>query len=166
MKSYYRVMFAGRGSSPPNCFAQGDWPKGHPQLHRQQIYLVSPEHPCGAAWLANCFLELGILTYYSRYWQNMWRYTKGHYTLTPWHDYGKAWLPSSALVNTFGSIWSLKFISYIIGLTSGSPVQRSSSLTATLSTPSILRIGDFLETLALTDSPAYWMPTLCWTKGK
>jgi hypothetical protein len=63
-------------------------------LHRQQIYLVSPEHPCGAAWLANCFLELGILTYYSRYWQNMWRYTKGHYTLTPWHDYGKAWLPS------------------------------------------------------------------------
>lgn len=55
--------------------------------------MASPREPCGATWLINCFLELGILTYRKSI-DNMWRREGGFAVLRSREYILKKWLPS------------------------------------------------------------------------
>jgi hypothetical protein len=59
---------------------------------RRKILLASPKEPCGATWLINCLLSLGVMTY--RDWSiGMWLPRAGRYVLNPHNDGLKKWLP-------------------------------------------------------------------------
>jgi len=60
---------------------------------RTKIVIASPREPCGATWLINCFLELGILTY-RKSAENMWRRESGRFFLRSQENILKKWLPS------------------------------------------------------------------------
>ncbi|OGV25846.1 MAG: hypothetical protein A3F18_02690 [Legionellales bacterium RIFCSPHIGHO2_12_FULL_37_14] len=68
---------------------------------RRKIIIASPLEPCGATWLINCFLELGILTYRSPTWQNMWIQHGNHFMLSSREDVLKKWLPSLSVKQYF-----------------------------------------------------------------
>jgi hypothetical protein len=56
------------------------------------IRLISPREPCGATWLINCLLELGVMT-----WRispgNMWSRSGAGFTVHPREDLLRKWLP-------------------------------------------------------------------------
>lgn len=61
---------------------------------RRKIVIASPRDPCGATWLINCFLELGILTYRTDDSRNMWQQEGSRFFLKSHEDILKKWLPS------------------------------------------------------------------------
>lgn len=66
----------------------------------QKIYIVSPDSPTGAAWLINCFLELGIKTYRAPL-DNMWEVRAGKFFLRPGEEILKKWLPALSSHDSF-----------------------------------------------------------------
>lgn len=59
-----------------------------------KIYLISPREPCGATWLINCLLVLGIKTYRRTVGDDMWLPRGGEWTLNPLEEQLKKWLPA------------------------------------------------------------------------
>jgi len=68
---------------------------------RRKVFLISPREPCGATWLINCLLELGVLTYRTGNWQQTWRSQGDRYALLPHEDILKKWLPSLSRYELF-----------------------------------------------------------------
>lgn len=58
-----------------------------------KVYLISPREPCGATWLINCLLTLGVKTYRSTIGEDMWLGERGTWTLNPEENILKKWLP-------------------------------------------------------------------------
>ena len=59
-----------------------------------KLYLISPREPCGATWLINCFLALGIKTYRETVDQTMWLSNGDRWKLNPDEKLLKKWLPT------------------------------------------------------------------------
>ena len=64
------------------------------------IYLVSPKEPSGAAWLINCFLELGIKTDGIND-TSAWRKESGKFILNPQNNSSKKWIPALSTHESF-----------------------------------------------------------------
>ena len=67
---------------------------------RKKVVIASPREPCGATWLINCFLELGILTYRGRQ-EDMWHVEGAKYFLIENENILKKWLPSLTRLEHF-----------------------------------------------------------------
>lgn len=61
---------------------------------RRKIYVVSPSAPSGVTWLANCFIELGVLTHLTYNKRDIWIKEKQNHILNPRSDYLRKWLPA------------------------------------------------------------------------
>lgn len=59
-----------------------------------KLYLISPREPCGATWLINCFLALGIKTYRTTVGGDMWIPAGSGWILNPDEEPLKKWLPA------------------------------------------------------------------------
>jgi hypothetical protein len=70
-------------------------------MQKKKIFLISPREPCGASWLINCLLVLGIKTYRSTVEGEMWIKDGGRFFLNPHEMALKKWLPVLSEVETF-----------------------------------------------------------------
>lgn len=71
------------------------------RMQKNKIFLISPREPCGATWLINCFLILGIKTYRSTVEGGMWIKKGEHFALSPHEAALKKWLPVLSEEETF-----------------------------------------------------------------
>lgn len=63
-------------------------------LKTPKIFLISPREPCGATWLINCLLVLGVKTYRTTVGDDMWVRSGSGWTLNPIEMPLKKWLPA------------------------------------------------------------------------
>lgn len=71
------------------------------KMQKNKIFLISPREPCGATWLINCFLVLGIKTYRSTVEGGMWIKKDEHFVLSPHETALRKWLPVLSEEETF-----------------------------------------------------------------
>lgn len=62
-------------------------------MQKTKVFLISPREPCGATWLINCLLVLGIKTYRSTVDGGMWIKNGDGFALNPREEILKKWLP-------------------------------------------------------------------------